>query len=998
MSEPAGATANKGRGERKQITAVFLDVVGFSDMASTADAEDLQLWLEDFYAQCDAVIRDHDGEVTEYLGDGVVALFGLARADELSASKAVAAALDAIAKIDASANPDSTIKLRIGVATGEVAVRAEAGRDNLPRATGMVTTLAQRIQEKATPGTVMIAESTRNLLRGGTALEEFPGEMLKGFAEAQTLFRPLPAQAAAAQDQSGIFVGRQAEQERIAASDAPCLVIGQAGIGKSALARHIARGAKAQALFAADGVRIRASYQPFTQWLMQQTGTALPEYSDLEKRFGSLANDNMQALALALGLPEGQQLLTEKSNVALKALIEDSLWQAIQSVLPAGLMVFEDLHWLDNASFGVLVHILQSDAAKAYQILMTSREDTKIGKYLGALPITMIPLDRLNNAEARLMLDALSDDDADPEQRATLIAKSAGVPLFLEQLSKRKPTAQAQSSTVPGSLMDLLADQIDATGPSKPVLQCAAVIGRTFDTDMLGVIASDAGPLEPHLEKARAQGVLQKDGAATWCFAHALLHQAAYQGMLRRTRIDYHSQLAAHLQAHHADAIRRNPALLTDHLRLAQQHIPAIQNYLAVSQWALFQGAMEDAEAHTLAAITLCAEAPQDVDVRALEIACHTALGSIRMQTLGFTAPPVRDAFEEVRKLAAKQNDYSAANGPAFYGSFTHAIVSGDKAGADEFSALLREAAKEVPAEATNNELRLASHNVDASLHFYAGDFDKQFGEFAALREIYDVAQHGAMIATYGADTFAAAQMFESAGRSIAGDTHLIGDLVAETDAHQNLLNIPVMQPWAQIWGAVPLYYAGEIDAAVARVLTGLETATSQTAAFWQVTGAAWLNVMDPSQTDSTEGLAGFAQIIDTHEMIGANIGVPYFRAHYALALAKHDKLDDAYQASLQATRENEENGLLCWYAEVLRIHASICRLIGRTKDAARYLEEAADVATQQNAKLWLLRTRLDQIDAGLVDHATLAAATNLFDPLAEPPEILKARDILATQ
>jgi hypothetical protein len=155
---------------------------------------------------------------------------------------------------------------------------------------------------------------------------------------------------------------------------------------------------------------------------------------------------------------------------------------------------------------------------------------------------------------------------------------------------------------------------------------------------------------------------------------------------------------------------------------------------------------------------------------------------------------------------------------------------------------------------------------------------------------------------------------------------------------------------------------------------------------------------MDPSQTDSAEGLAGFAQIIGTHEMIGANIGVPYFRAHYALALAKHGKLDEAYQASLQATRENEESGLLCWYAEVLRIHASICRLVGRAKDCTRYLEEAADVATRQNAKLWLLRVRLDQIDAGLVDHAALAAATDQFDPLAAPPEILKARDILAKQ
>ena len=994
MEQDTSTSAVPTAGERKQITAVFLDIVGFSHVASTADAEDLQVWLTDFYDQCARVIRAHDGEITEYLGDGVVALFGLNRASELSASKAATAALAARDQVTAGTSGD-TIQLRIGIATGEVVVRSGADADHLPRATGMVTTLARRVQEAAEPGTVLLAESTQVLLRGGMRVQALPAQRLKGFDAPQTLYLLQGPSSERPAETAEEFIGRAAEIARIRASTQPCLIIGPAGIGKSALARRIAQDSGATQYFAADGVHIRASFQPFVHWIMRQIGASLPDWAALQTQFDGLPAEQLQALALVLGLPEGQRLLAERSNFALKALIEESLWQAIRRTAPPGLLIFEDLHWLDNASFGVLVHILGQAGQAGYRVLMTSREDTKIGTYLSALPVTMVPLDPLDDAEAAALLDALGATPSMKQTRDKLIATAAGVPLFLEQLHKRQSAGAAGADEIPATLTDLLAEQIDAAGTAKPVLQCAAVIGAEFDLDLLQVVAADHGPLLPKLTAAANRGLLHKGPGNTWRFAHALLHQAAYQGMLRRTRIDYHAKIADHLQANHADAVRRNPALLTDHLRLSQNYLPAIQNYLAVSQWALFQGAFADAEQHVLAAITLCGEAPAELDVRPLEIACHTALGSIRMQTLGFTAAPVRDAFEKVADLAATQNAHSAANGPAFYGSFTHAIVSGDKAGADEFSTLLRDAAATIPADETNHELQLASLNVDGSLHFYTGDFPRQFPTFAALRDIYDLSRHGAMIATYGADTFAAALMFETAGRSIHGDTHLIADLLAETDAHQALLNIPVMQPWALIWGAVPLFYAGEISKARDRVLKGIATAIEQKAMFWQVTGGAWRHVMDPTQSATAEGLNAFAQVIATYEAIGANIGLPYFRAHYATALAAAGQDEDAYQTSQQAVRENEANGLYCWYPEVLRLHAAICRKLGRKTDAAQYLEDAAALALTQDARLWLIRTRLDQWEAGLVDRTALSDALDRFDPLAQPPEVIRAKKIL---
>jgi class 3 adenylate cyclase len=995
ISDPTSQTTGHAQGERRQITAVFMDIVGFSSIASSADPEDLEHWLEEFYGQARRIIEAQGGEVTEYLGDGVVALFGLARADELAASRAVSAAMTALEEINAGAGQGITTRLRIGVATGDAAVRIDRGRENLPRATGMVTTLARRIQQQAAPGTVLISASTKALLRGAIATEEIGNQTLKGFAEAQTLFRPLANQTPAVKTFAP-FVGRKDTRAQISLSSDPVLVLGQAGIGKSALARHLAQEAPAATTFAADGVKTPSSYQPFAQWLLHKTGSTLPDFTDIVTVFPALEDETQRALALVLGLPEGQSLLIDRSNVALKALIEDSLWQAICAAQPEGLLVFEDLHWLDNASFGVLRHIVENAGDHDHQILMTSRDDSKIGKHLDQSRMTVITLAPLSDAEAGDMLDAITDVPPSHSQKAFVISQSAGIPLFIEHLSKRNAVDDNLSADVPGSLKDLLADQIDATGPTKAVLQCAAVIGQTFTLDTLEAIASDHAPLDMHLEEACRKGVLKKLDVAKWGFAHALLHQAAYDSLLRNKRIAYHAKIAAHLKQDHVDAVMRNPALLTTHLSRAEQHIPAIENYLSVSRWALSQGAFDDAEAHVLAAIALCAKAPANVDVRTLEIACYSALGSIRMQTQGFTADSVKAAFETVAKLASGKDAHSSANGPALYGSFTHAIVSGDKEAATRFADMLRKAANKAPPDRPDNELRLASLNTDTALHFYTGNFARVLTTFKALRKHYDINTHGAMIASYGADTFAAAHMFDCVARAICGQTHLITEMIMETDAHQRQLNIPVMQPWAQIWGAVSLYYAGQQDAAIQRVRRGIAIATKQDSTFWQVTGTAWLHVMQPAESASAEGLAQFAQAISTYEAMGAHIGLPYFRAHYALAQAEHGDITAAYQTALQAVRENGHDGLHSWYPEVLRLHALVCDIEGGTAGAARFRQEAAAIASKQGAALWLLRTRIDQLGAGEIDAEVLAEAVGQLHRRAAPPEKQAALALLS--
>lgn len=979
-------------GERRQVTAVFVDLENFSAIASDADAEDLQSWLDDYYQQTRLLFEAGGGEITEYLGDGVVAIFGLTRAEELSADRAVDAALRAVQSIRLSYQNRATVRLRAGVATGEVVVRTGLTRERLPRLTGTVTTLAQRIQTVAEPGTVVIAEETRALLRGRFETRALPAKRLKGFADRQQLYDVTGRLPTGGIDQPEDFVGRAREMAKVIAADGPVLLVGQAGVGKTAFVSHLASQFAAKSVFHGDAIGKGSSYQPFRDWLLDSLGQLNPGFDTLTAAFPTLAPTDQQALALILGVPEGQALLANLSSLALKALIEAALWRAILTRQTKGLLLFEDLHWFDVASFGVLTHIFGTVEADQFRIILTSREDAKLGRHLTGPDLLTLGLDPLPEVDAQVLLDRLAPAGFDAETRKRILARAGGVPLFLQQLLRRGAGVE---SALPATLMDLLGERIDGTAEAKPVLQRAAALGRSFGVDLLRALdPEDTDPL-PHLRAAARAGVLVARPNRTWEFAHALLAQAAYQSMLRRTREALHARIADLLITRFPQVLVREPGLLADHQQKARQILPAIQSYLRASHWLLAQGAFVDAESFARAALALCADVPPEQRSE-LQIACHTAIGSILMQVQGFTADPVRRAFDAVLDISSAQPVLGPQTAPALFGSFSHAVIAGDDSKAGRFCRLLEELAEGAGNSDEATEIRLAALAARNCASFYEGNFADQFTRIAAIRPLYRLDRHAGMIARYGMEIFSAAQMFETPARAICGQVDKVAALVAETDAHQAALSLPVMQPYALVWGAVPLYYAGDLAAAQARLKRGIEVAVTQGAVFWQIIGNTWAFVMDPGLSASAEGLAGFGQLVETQRAIGANVGVPYFAAVHSSRLAAAGRPDEAWLISSRAVAEARAGGLHCWYAEVLRLHARNARLTRRLGEADAALAQAIDTARRQGAGLWLLRALLDRISAGGPSQG-LAEALAMFPDAAHLPELVEARAHLAT-
>ncbi|MFO1202282.1 MAG: adenylate/guanylate cyclase domain-containing protein [Tabrizicola sp.] len=975
-------------GARRQVTAVFIDLENFSTIASAADAEDLQAWLDDYYRQARLLIEASGGEITEYLGDGVVAMFGLDRTEELSADRAVDAALRAVQSIKLNFQNRITVRLRAGVATGEVVVR-QAATDGLPRLTGAVTTLAERIQSEATPGTVLIAEETRALCRGRFETRALGPRRLKGFAEDVALYEVTGRLPAGGIEQPETFVGRAREMAKLIAAEGPVLIIGQAGVGKTAFVGHVASQFAAKSVFQGDAIGHGSSFLPFRDWLLDRIGTANPDYAALAEAFPTLATQDRQALALILGLPEGQVLIATLSSLALKGLIEGAIWRAILARQARGLLLFEDLHWFDVASLDVINAIVAAPEAAQFRIILTSREDAKLGRHLTAQGIQTLALDPLPEDDARVLLDRLAPDSLEAGTRDQVLQRAGGVPLFLHQLARRGAGANA---ALPATLMDLLGERIDSTGEAKPVLQRAAALGRSFRVEMLQAL--DGADPVPMLRAAARAGVLVARPNNAWEFAHALLAQAAYQSMLRRTREGLHARIADLLQAQFPQVLAREPGLLADHQHKARQFLPAIVSYLQASQKLLMQGAFADAEGMARAARGLCDELPEDQRPE-LEIAAHTMIGSVLMQVQGFTAEPVRQEFDTVLDISSAQAALGPNTAPALLGAHTHAIISAQEARANRLGDLMDRMADGLPEDPTGTEVRIVALAARNGTRFYQGRFAEQLDCIAAIRPLYRLEKHAGMIARYGMDMFAAAQMFEGPSRAILGQSDRIPDLVAETDAHQAALSIPVMQPYALVWGSVPLFYAGHLDQALARLDRGIEAAISQGALFWQFIGKTWACVMNPDLAKTSEGIAGFGQLIDTLRAIGANVGVPYFSAVHSARLLSSGRAEEALAVSSRALAEVQAEALHCWYAEILRLHAANCRATGRTVEAKAALDKAVEVATGQGAALWLIRALLDRADQG-EGTAGLTGALARFPASAALPELADARSRLA--
>ncbi|MEH2515323.1 class 3 adenylate cyclase/pimeloyl-ACP methyl ester carboxylesterase [Bradyrhizobium sp. AZCC 1610] len=638
--------------ERRQLTVMFIDLVGSTALASRLDPEEMRDLIHLYQGAVSADVTRFGGHIAKYMGDGVLCYFGWPRAHEDDAERAVRAGLAAARSVgDISRPHGQRLAARVGIATGLVVVGDLAGVGSAQEraVTGDTPNLAARLQACAEAGQVLVAESTRRLLGGLFDFSERDSLLLKGYDH------PICAYAVAGsrapESRFGALrgpgltqlVGREHELKILCDAWAAAangrgqvvLLVGEPGIGKSrlieALRQRLGRAPRSRLEYQGSPLHAQTALHPFASELARAAGFRLEDgltarhaklCALLEHRLGTRAEAAAPVLASLLGVPSLSADLTPQQ---LKAKMLAMLAAQVETLAQRGplLLVFEDAHWADPSSLELLGRLAETVAGLSILMIVSHRPE--FSPAWGDLPhVLSLRLDRLNRREAAALVEETAGAGRlKPAAVERIVARADGVPLFIEELSRvvlesaqrsdAEPSlcegSQVAHAEIPSTLSDLLSARLDRLGSTKEVLQVCAAIGREFSHDLVVAVSrSDVGAVGEALDHAVASGLIVREGvgtAAIYRFRHALIQEAAYASILKSRRRSLHVRIAESAETHLSELSGPRPEWLARHYAEAGETIRAAGLWLEAARLAKATFATREAASH----LTACLDA-----------------------------------------------------------------------------------------------------------------------------------------------------------------------------------------------------------------------------------------------------------------------------------------------------------------------------------------------------------------------------------------------------
>jgi class 3 adenylate cyclase/tetratricopeptide (TPR) repeat protein len=679
-SPVAGATA-----ERRQLTVMFCDLVGSTALSQRLDPEDMRELIRTYQDAVSGVVARHDGYVANFLGDGIVAYFGWPRADEDEAAQAIRAALAAIATVRqlrcGSADP---LSARVGVASGTVVVGdlETLGRPQPGAVAGDTPNLAARLQALAQANQVVIDELTQQLVGASFVLEDLGPQALKGLAgpvRASLVIaeRATESRFAARAGRLTPFIGREQEMallserfERAASGEGQTVLLsGEAGMGKSRMVETLC-----DRLSATPHTRIRMQCSPF-----HTTSTLHPVVRHLEYAAGFLPEDGpeersrkletllrqggtdptegLAVLGPLLSLPANDrhaapELTAEQRQARVfNVLLEQFIGLAAQRPL---LFILEDAHWIDPATRDLMTRTLPRIAEARVLMVITHRPDWQTD-WARHPQVTALTLNRLSRGQGAEVARAAAAAALPEEIVARILRRAEGVPLFIEELARSVvETSDAfGDSSVPETLQASLLARLDRLGPEvKEVAQIAAVIGREFGSELLGIVSGKpSDTLASALERLVASHIALPTGAAThggYMFRHALIQDAAYQSLLLSRRRQHHAEIARVLESRFPEMADGQPELIAQHYMAAAAPEQAIPYWVKAGERALARSVYLEPLAHFEQALQIACALPETSGRSRQVLHLMILVGEARLRVLG-----LQEALQSFTEAAA---------------------------------------------------------------------------------------------------------------------------------------------------------------------------------------------------------------------------------------------------------------------------------------------------------------------------------------------------------
>ena len=665
--------------ERRQLTVLFCDLVGSTDLAHRLDPEDLAELVTVYQGACQSAIERYSGFIARYVGDGILAYFGYPQAHEEDAERAIRAGLDIVDGVKAlrtGVTESNAVELavRIGIATGPVVVGDLVGEGTSQEsaALGETPNLASRLQGLAQPNTVVVAPETRRLALHYFEYRDLGEHQVKGLSAParayQVLSEQTPEVRFEARQLSGItpLVGRAEELALILrrwdqvkeGEGQVVLLSGEPGIGKSRLAQVLSNNVNAEShtlvRYQCSPYHANSTLYPIVEQIRRAAGFEETDdaHAKLEKLEASLhlafenVSDVAPLFAVLLSIDAGDRYpVSHLRGEALKDAILRSLisqFFALSAKQPV-LLIVEDAQWIDPTTQDFLNLLLPNIADERIMAAVTYRPDYR-PPWSGLAHALTLPVGRLPRRDVVVMIEEVVGGKPLPlEVLEQIVAKTDGIPLFVEELTKTILESGLISETdgsyrlsgafpdvaVPSTLQDSLMARLDRASSIGDVAQVGACIGRQFPRELLtAVLALDEATVSAALHQLEAAGLLFRTGSAksvSYAFKHAMIRDVAYNNLLKSKRKHYHARIAEYLSKQDEDAAL-SPEVLAYHYMEAGKFEEAATYWCDAAERAGARYANSEAIAHCRKGLIALSHLPRGAKRADMELGLRIGL------------------------------------------------------------------------------------------------------------------------------------------------------------------------------------------------------------------------------------------------------------------------------------------------------------------------------------------------------------------------------------
>ncbi|WP_257461116.1 protein kinase domain-containing protein [Archangium lipolyticum] len=702
--------------QRRTVTLVSCRLTGLEGPLEQLDPEDFSEMEATFHQSCTELIQRHGGSIALSMGDEVLACFGYPVAHEEDSEHAVHAAMELVRHFaegrEPLPSPETRLAVKVGIHTDVVALDERAGghRGQALAIQGEAPRIASWLSRRAEPGAVVLSGTTCRLVRGLCELETLGSHSFDGLAGTLNvdICRLLRERKAVSRFErvrvSGALtplVGRERElgqlldhwERALQGHGGSVLLVGEAGIGKSRLVQEVRERVETESSLC---LRCQCWSQSSTsafhpviellQHLFQEDGSTKnlqEELRGLAQRSG-VSPEHMRVMASFLSLPMqgGESATPQLSPERRKGLVLESL---VALLLRAAherpvLVVVEDLHWADPSTLQLLGAVMERIGKARVLVLLSARPEFQPPwppPGFQRLVLERLPAD----CTATLVREAAHGTRLTEEAVHQLVAKTDGIPLFVEEMTRmvleRAQGSGEMPSSIPMSLHELLLARLDML-PSrqKALAQLCAVAGRDFTFPLLAALTRhEEGGLRRDLEGLVSAGLLRRqeeDSVPGYQFRHALIQEAAYQSLLRKTRRHHHQRIAQALVECFPEQVETQPELLAHHYTEAGQYALAIQYWARAGKRASQRSANLEAISHLKQALRLLHHLPETGQRKEQELQLQMALGVPLFQVQGFHSPEPERTFERVRQLIREVGDALPRLELSYWGLFVY--------------------------------------------------------------------------------------------------------------------------------------------------------------------------------------------------------------------------------------------------------------------------------------------------------------------------------------